>query len=292
MDAIAINPFLTQDTHADILSQQLRSYAWKNFRYALTQCDVEEILFTEMWNSLEDFIGYMKQDGVVLGDPIPGTMNYIPPPITQFYTMGELDAIDAGILPINYGISGSYAPSIEMQPGGDSEDRDSVSIFTDYDGEPLPLYTEDKPPSYPSLPPPLSEPPPYRSHFNECFDVDDVRLIHAAAETPKYLEEDAPEVSIGVPKPEGEDKPRRFPDIRPRFATRLQSLKHKFPSRKKQPTTKDNLTGAPQECAPKPIRKTRGLAKRLERLVSPKRVARGATRLITLIGQSRMAPFY
>lgn len=52
----------------------------------MTQCDAEDLLYTDMFGSIEDFIAYMSQDGV--GNlPLSHTR--------KLYTTAELDAMGA-----------------------------------------------------------------------------------------------------------------------------------------------------------------------------------------------------
>ncbi|KAJ8127735.1 hypothetical protein O1611_g5901 [Lasiodiplodia mahajangana] len=260
-------------------------------------------MFTDIWDSVDDFIYYMQQDGVGIGEPIPGTINYNPPPTASRYTLAELDAMGAGVLPITHGLYRSSPFGTEMYLGSDSgsDSWGSVSAITitDYDRETLPLYKEYKPPLCPTPAPlpPFTGQSSYDSYLDDCFDLDfnPFGPGNATVGTSRYLEEEEEElleVLIEEPEPEGERKHRRSLHIRSQFVYRLQSLKHKFPSRNKKLIAEDNPKRAPQKCDPKPIRKTRKLASRLERLIPPKCVAKGATRFITLLGQHQMPPFY
>ncbi|KAI1424223.1 hypothetical protein F5Y12DRAFT_753702, partial [Xylaria sp. FL1777] len=135
MTTIMMSPFLPQAVEVDLLSQQLQDQAWTKFRYVLSQTDIEELLFTDMWSSLEELIEYMHQDGVSIGTLIPGTTTYKPPATAQLYSTLELDAMDAGVLPLDYGLPSSSIPMQLDRDGNffsDDEDDNIDSILADY----------------------------------------------------------------------------------------------------------------------------------------------------------------
>ncbi|KAI0446888.1 hypothetical protein F4803DRAFT_576593 [Xylaria telfairii] len=243
-----------------ILAERLKTHVFHEFRYVLTAGDIEEILFTDMWPSIEAFIEYMMQDCVAVGEVIPGTINRKPPPTAKFYSSAELDAMDSGVLPLDYGLL--------------DHDEDDDSIFTDYDGEPLPLYDGDKLSVYRI---PSASPPEYRSAY---FDpTDDVEIGDPVIiDPPRY----PPGVTIAQ---ETTDSTRRskhntFSKLRPRFNAGIQKLKEKFPRLKKLGKVEDHPKDAREPFSMRVRKKVAGL--NVIDAVSPKRAVKRARRFITL----------
>ncbi|KAI0453488.1 hypothetical protein F5B21DRAFT_284673 [Xylaria acuta] len=277
MTTIAINNFLPfpQETANLIIAEQLKNHVWHKFHYVLSEGDVEEILFTDMWPSIEEFIEYMTQDCVGIGEVIPGTINRKPPPTATLYSSAQLDAMDAGILPLYYGLR--RADGIEMYLGSDDEDdRDyDDSILTEYGGEPLPLYDGDKLPVY-SCPPPS---PTHSSHLVDCLHLHDVIGPGDLVTQPK----DPPGVTVVEETTNLKSRSKHNPLslLHPRFANRVQGLKEKFPPRLKKPGRVKDSSEAARESFSKRVGKKLANLNVLDAM-SPKRAVKRARRFVTL----------
>ncbi|RYC58911.1 hypothetical protein CHU98_g7299 [Xylaria longipes] len=281
MTTIAITNFLLFSPEAAnlILTEQLKKHVWHKYHYALTDGDVEEIVFTDMWPSIEDFIEYMTQDYVGTGEVIPETINQKPPPTATIYSTAELDAMDSGVLPLDYRLR--RAEDIEMYLGPDDEsddDDDGSSMLTDYWGEPLPLYDGDKLPVYRY---PSSSLPIYRSHPVDSFDINDgigPRIPEPLQDPPQ----DPPGVTIveETTNPKSRSKYNPLSRLCPRFSNRVQRFKEKF-SRLKKPNGIEELPEVSRESFSKRVRKKLTNLNALD-AVSPKRAVKRARRFITL----------
>ncbi|KAI0534733.1 hypothetical protein GGR58DRAFT_520114 [Xylaria digitata] len=268
MAIIAMNPypFFSQETMTDPLAQQLKNHIWKRFNYVLTQSDAEEIMFTDMWSSIEEFIEYMQQDGV--GQPIPSMTNYKPLPPGRLYTTQELDAMDAAILPLDYGLHDQRMIDMNLDTilvGEDDDEYDSDvdSIYIDYDGEPLPRYQSVKLPIYEYL----SPPPSYHSNVSGIFDLDPM------VEEPMNLSTDLPLTTAQEAKPKSR-RHNMFSKLRPRLTDKIKKLREKISSSKKEPRAKKGPPDASSESLPKRVPTAHNLTDQL-RIASPKRAIKG-----------------
>ncbi|KAI1358107.1 hypothetical protein F5Y08DRAFT_346041 [Xylaria arbuscula] len=156
----SVTPVAPHELQINFAYQQLKTHAWNKFHYKLTLNDIEELIYSDIWNSLDEFIEYITQDGI----------NISAPATAHLFSNDELDAMSAEILPLNYGneqidISGGQAV---LQ----RRDFDNESIFTNYTVDTLPLYDGIKlppyesnealysPPEYTEIPLPASIPSP------------------------------------------------------------------------------------------------------------------------------------
>ncbi|KAI8631557.1 hypothetical protein F5Y19DRAFT_473229 [Xylariaceae sp. FL1651] len=295
MAAVAIS-HLPPRSGVDFRTQRLIiDYAWDHYRYVLTASDADEIMYEGMWESVDDFIEYMQQANCGAGEPIPGTTNMKPPPTTRLYTTTELDAMDAGILPMSYGLRDRIAPEINIFLGGDveddesdedfgdgDEDDDNISILTDFDGEPLPIYESERLPAYR---PPV---PSYHSHITKVplepdkFSGENVADGVALSGSDRESLCDESPIATEVE----EAKYGRFSLLRPRLRTKLQGLKQKYTdvenvSTAKVRHVKEKFSEALHGISDKRFTETRKVASRLN-VISPKRAFGRARRFITL----------
>ncbi|TGJ81923.1 hypothetical protein E0Z10_g6851 [Xylaria hypoxylon] len=265
MAELTMTPFFSLSTATDLLAQQLKNHVWERFNYALTQSDVEDFVFTDMWNSIEEFMDYMQQ--------VPSRTNHKIPPTAQIYTSEELDAMDTAILPLDYGLCDRSMIEMNLDTSllseDDGYDSDVASVFTDYDGEPLPLYDSEKLPIY-RYP---SPPPSYHSHFTEEFDFNPV------IETPKYFS-DPPRTITEEAKLESR-RYNLFSKVRPRITANIKKLRDKIYPMKKKPIIKKAPLKASSEFFAKRVPGAQKLVDSL-RAMSPKRAIKRARRFVTL----------
>jgi hypothetical protein len=272
------------------LAQRLISYVWKHYNYALTQCDAEDIMYTDMWGSIEEFIEYMQQfDGA--GELTTSDHK------SSLYSTAELDAMDAGILPSGPDlcslIQGSTRSECEKYLGTDDEDEDFEDSESGYNDELLPRYQGDERPTY------WSPVPSYQSICAEYFgssasaSVSSLELSSEESDLPEAVIEETsePEVKIGH---------SRFSQLRPRFMAKLQRVKQSFssssssaspaeskrvsepkPSRANTLRVREKLSQAKQDIAAKRVSATRKLESQLS-AVSPRRAIRRARHFVTL----------
>ncbi|KAH8168095.1 hypothetical protein CIB48_g124 [Xylaria polymorpha] len=275
MTTIAVSSLPFPQEANSILAEQLKTHVWRKFRYVLTEDDIEEIIFTDMWPSIEVFIEYMTQDCVGVGEVIPGTINRKPPPTARIYASAELDAMDAGVLPLDYGLLHPRIEELGLDDDDDDDD-DDASILTNYDGEPLPLYNGDKLPIYR---PPSASPPEYHgAYFDPNEDVwwPGDSIIESLKDLP----------GITVAQETTTDSTRRskhnpFSKLRPRLTAGIQKLKEKFPRLKKKTGRTEDHPKDAREPLSKRVRKKIADFNALE-TVSPKRAVKRARRFITL----------
>ncbi|KAI3318960.1 hypothetical protein HD806DRAFT_548809 [Xylariaceae sp. AK1471] len=281
--------FPQDDPTADILAQRFINYVWKHYHYVLTHCDAEDIMYTDMWGSVEEFIEYMQQFERVR---IPTTTTATDKKSARIYSTAELDAMDAGILPLDYSpcgqseVQSAVGSDFEMYLGTDEDedddDSDANSVFMAYNGEPLPQYDGDNLPAY------RSPVPSYHSQVTEYFGAS----ASASISTIELNPEDPELPEAIIEEAELETKPRRgrLSQFRPRFVARLQRLKQKFSSSRakresepgaKTPRVKEKLLQVKQDFSAKRVRTTQKLVSQLD-AVSPKRAFRRARHFVTL----------
>ncbi|KAI0516933.1 hypothetical protein F5B22DRAFT_655232 [Xylaria bambusicola] len=267
MTTITATPMLPHEVEIHLAYEQLKTHAWDNFHYRLTQTDIEELIFSDMWGSLEQFIEYMGQEGVNVGTPIEGTANYKPPPTTQLYTNEELAAMDALILPLDYAIS---PRSIDEQieaferhnplEDPDDEDIDAESVFTDYSGDTLPPYDGIKL-------------PPYQANL--------IEHIYICNEASSNLPKNSGSSCTTDSDPEVQRRKNPFAKIRPRISSKAKRLREKLRFRKDGISTMEEPTRTVLENFPgERILESRKLAEKLSHL-SPQRALRRVRDFIT-----------
>lgn len=220
MTTMSVTPLTPHEVEINLAYQHLKTHAWINFQYILNQNDIRELIFSDMWGSLEEFIDYMGQSGVNIGAPIQGTANYTPPSTAQLFSGEEIEAMGGAILPLNYGLySGSIDQRLDLFDRQSSlenlHDRDSnaQTIFTDYSSEKLPLYDGVKL-------------PPYRSHIGD--------IEAPITDSPEYIESPLPNI---VPSSKGSRRIEPFSKLRSRISAKVRSLRDKLHSHKKKEST-------------------------------------------------------
>ncbi|KAK5625126.1 hypothetical protein RRF57_000842 [Xylaria bambusicola] len=215
MTTISVTPMLPHEVEIHLAYEQLKTHAQDKFQYALTQSDIEELIFSDMWDSLEQFVEYMGQEGVSVGTPIQGTANCKPSPTTQLYSNDELAAMDALILPLDYAVHsrniGGQIEGFERHiplEAPNVEDIDARSIFTDYSGDALPLYDSVKLPSYQTSP---------IEHIYICNDE--------FSDPPKHPGNPSSTTDSGL---EVQTRKRHFAKIHPRLSAKARELKDRL----------------------------------------------------------------
>ena len=171
-------------------------YAFEAYQYVITAAEADEIIFEGLWEGVDDFVQYMWDANV--GQAVTGTSNVRHD--MKVYTSEELDRMDAGEYYDSddseeeyeyeyvYEVDVDTAEEVYLEElmglGADeSFDEDDVASIAptvitepedfhgENDDEPLPLYSNDCPPSYPNSPA-LSAPPAYAEEADEVAEVE------------------------------------------------------------------------------------------------------------------------
>ncbi|KAF2964154.1 hypothetical protein GQX73_g9433 [Xylaria multiplex] len=240
MNPIAINP-ISWEVITDPLAEQLRNHVWKHFNYVLTQDDAEEIMFTDRWSSIDEFIEYMQQDTVNPGisQTIPSQTNCQLLPPGCLYSTQQLDAMDAGSLPLDYGLYGQSMIDLNLDtilPREEEDDGYDSNVGSIYDGEPLRRYQSIKLPTYEITPRPLFSPRPLfaprplftplplfsHSTVSETFD------LNPMVEEPGNLPTHPPLPMVQEAKPKSR-KRDMFSKLCPCLTDKIKKLREKIP---------------------------------------------------------------
>lgn len=179
-------------------------YAFQAYQYVITAAEADEIIFEGLWEGVDDFVQYMWDANV--GQAVHGTSNVRHD--MKVYTSEELDRMDAGeyydseeeyeyeyVYEVDVDTAEVYLEELMGLGADESFDEDDVASIAptvitepedfhgEDDDEPLPLYSNDCPPSYPNSPA-LSAPPAYAEEADEVAEVEVGVEVEPAAEQP------------------------------------------------------------------------------------------------------------
>ncbi|KAI0484888.1 hypothetical protein GGR56DRAFT_669397 [Xylariaceae sp. FL0804] len=131
-----------------VLLREIQAYGLRHYDYVLTRRDGEDILGDDVWATVDDYCEYMI--GAALTEPVPGRPHLVRSrSFDLLYTTAELDAMDAGELPLDYqgSKSASSADSddeyYEAEEDGeesnnsDSEEEDDEDVYSTPLGSPM-----------------------------------------------------------------------------------------------------------------------------------------------------------
>ena len=200
-------------------------YAFEAYQYVITAAEADEIIFEGLWEGVDDFVQYMWDANV--GQAVPGTSNVRHD--MKVYTSEELDRMDAGEYYDSddseeeyeyeyvYEVDVDTAEEVYLEElmglsADESFDEDDVASIAptvitepedfhgEDDDEPLPLYSNDCPPSYPNSPA-LSAPPAYAEEADEVAEVEvevEVEVEPAAEQPAPPAESEEEPVAVAV----------------------------------------------------------------------------------------------